>query len=222
MNFPALWAREFRSLLRYRAALVNPLAFMFLAVMLFAVGAPLQDNARAAFAPAVLWLVVLLTNMLSLDTLFRRDYESGVLEQVLCTAEQPLFPILIRIAVQWVGTGLLMTLLSPLLCLMLGLPHAAVGRAALALLIGTPALSLLGAMGAALTVGLSRGGVLLGLLVLPLFIPVLIFGSGAISAVMDGSGTAAPLYWLGFLSMLSLCVGPFAALAGLKIGLQMQ
>lgn len=222
MNFTGLFVREWRVLLRNRAGVINPMAFMFLAVMLFAVGSPLQDNNQAAYAAALLWLIVLLTNMLSLDSLFRRDYDNGVLEQVLSSAGMPFFVVLIRILVQWLGTGLLITLLAPLLCLFLGLPGQAIGTTMLALLLGTPALSLLGAVGAAMTVGFSRGGILLGLLVLPLFLPVLIFGASAVNESLTGAASAAPLYWLGFISMLALSVGPFAATLGLKISLQMQ
>jgi len=222
MNFSALFVREIRVVLRNRAAIINPLAFMFLAVMLFAVGSPVQDNSRSGYGAAVLWLIVLLTNMLSLDSLFRRDYDNGVLEQVMATATTPFFVVLTRIAVQWLSTGLLITLVAPVLCLFVGLPGTAIATTMLALLLGTPALSLLGAVGAAMTVGFSRGGVLLGLLVLPLFLPVLIFGVSAINESFLGGGNAAPLYWLAFLSMLALSVGPFAATQGLKISLQMQ
>ena len=222
MNLSALFLREWRALLRNRSAVLNPMVFMFLAVMLFAVGSPVQDNDQAAYGAAVLWLIVLLTNMLSLDSLFRRDFDNGVLEQVMTTADMPFFVVLIRITVQWLGTGLLITLLAPLLCLLLGLPGQTVTTTMLALLLGTPTLSLLGAVGAAMTVGFSRGGILLGLLVLPLFLPVLIFGTSAINESLAGGDNAAALYWLAFISMLALSVGPFAATLGLKISLQMQ
>lgn len=217
-----LFAREWRVLMRNRAAVLNPMAFMFLAVMLFAVGSPLQDNTRAQFGGAVLWLIVLLTNMLSLDSLFRRDYDNGVLEQVLTTAEVPLLVVLVRIFVQWLGTGLLITLLAPLLCLLLGLPNHTIGLTMLVLLVGTPALSLLGAVGAAMTVGFSRGGILLGLLVLPLFLPILVFGASAINQAVAGVGGTAQVYWLAFISMVALTIGPFATTLGLKISLQLQ
>jgi len=222
MNLAGLLAREWRALMRNRAALLNPMAFMFLGVMLFAVGSPVQDNERAQYGGAMLWLIVLLTNMLSLDSLFRRDYDNGVLEQVLSTAQAPFVVVLMRLLVQWIGTGLLITLLSPLLCLLLSLPNEAIPITMLALLLGTPALSLLGAVGAAMTVGFSRGGILLGLLVLPLFLPVLVFGTSAINQAAAHVDASAPLYWLAFISMLALTVGPLAATLGLKISLQLQ
>ena len=217
-----LFKREWQVMVRNRAAIVNPLAFLFLAVMLFAVGGPVQDNTRAQYGGAVLWLIVLLTNMLSLDALFRRDYENGVLEQIIVSADVPFLVVLLKIAMQWISTGLLLTLLAPLLCLLLGLPSHVIGVTMLALLLGSPAISLMGAIGAALTVGFSRGGVLLGLLILPLLLPVLIFGSSAINQEVAGISNDAQLYWLGFISMLALTIGPFATAAGLKISLQMQ
>ena len=222
MSISRLFAREWRALMRNRSSVLNPVAFMFLAVMLFAVGSPLQDDTRAQYGGAVLWLIVLLTNMLSLDSLFRRDYDNGVLEQVLVAAEVPLLVVLVRILVQWLGTGLLITILAPLLCLFLGLPNDAIIMTMLVLLVGTPALSLFGAIGAAMTVGFSRGGILLGLLVLPLFLPVLIFGTSAINQEVAGMSSYAQVYWLAFISMLALTIGPFATTLGLKISLQMQ
>ena len=214
--------REWQVLARNRAQVINPLAFLFLAVMLFAVGGPLEDNTRAQYGGAVLWLIVLLTNMLSLDALFRRDYDNGVLEQVLCSADVPFLVILLRIGMQWLSTGALVTLLAPFLCLLLGLPGHVTVTAMLALALGSPAISLLGAVGAALTVGFSRGGILLGLLVLPLLLPVLIFGTSAINQEVAGITNNAQLYWLGFISMVALTIGPFATTAGLRISLQMQ
>jgi len=222
MNWRGLFTREWRVMMRNRAGVLNPMAFMFLAVMLFAVGSPLQDESRAQYGGAVLWLIVLLTNMLSLDALFRRDYDNGVLEQMICSAQAPFLVVLMRVFVQWLGSGLLITLLAPLLCLFLGLPNSAIPTTMLALLCGTPALSLLGAVGAAITVGFSRGGILLGLLVLPLFLPILVFGASAINTAIVGDGSSAQLFWLAFISMVALTIGPFATTQGLKISLQMQ
>jgi heme exporter protein B len=208
--------------MRAKAAVVNPLAFLFLAVLLFSLGAPGQSLHRAEFAAGILWALVLLTNMLSLDGLFRRDFENGALEQTLIAADVPFVPVLMRVAVQWLSTGFIMTLLAPVLGGFLGLPVSALPTAMLALALGTPALSLLGAVGAALTVGFSRGGILLGLLVLPLYIPVLIFGSGAINQDIAGMANEAQLYWLIFISMLALTIAPFAVVAGLRISVQLQ
>ena len=160
--------------------------------------------------------------MLSLDSMFRRDYDNGVLEQIMCGAHAPFLVVLVRIAVQWLSTGVLLALLSPLLCVMLGIPLDVIGIVMVALLVGTPAVSLLGALGAALTVGFSRGGTILGLLVLPLLLPVLVFGTSAINQAVAGMEYQAQLYWMGFISMLSLTIGPLATTAGLRISLQVQ
>ena len=213
--------REIIALSRRRADVLNPLGFMFLAIMLFAIASP-GDTQDASHPAAMLWLIVLLTQMLSLDTLFRRDFDSGVLEQIMVTASVPFVVVGVRIFAQWLSSGGVMILLSPLLCLMLGMDASLIPLVMLSLLVGTPALSLLGAVGASLTVGLSRGGALLGLLVLPLFLPILIFGAGAINEQIVGVGNTAQLYWLFFISMVALGIGPFAATAGLKISLQMQ
>ena len=217
----ALLKRELQALARRRADMLNPLGFLFLAVMLFAVAVP-QDNVPSTVAVGLLWLIVLLTNLLSLDAMFRRDYESGVLEQIIASASMPFAVVGIRIFAQWLSIGFTITLLSPLVCLMLGVDTEYLGLIALTLLVGTPGVSLIGAMGAALTVGFSRGGVLLGLLTLPLFLPILIFAVGAVETRADGFVSWAEIYWLGFISMMSLTIGPFAAVLGLKISLQMQ
>ncbi|NNC54118.1 MAG: heme exporter protein CcmB [Pseudomonadales bacterium] len=215
-------SKEISGLLRDRSSVFNPLTFLFLGVMLFAVAGPAEGTQRIAYSGAILWLLVLLTSMLSLDGMFRRDYDSGVLEQKLLTHQAPFLVVLMRIFAQWVATGLLIALLSPLLGLLLGIPVEAMSMTFLALLAGTPALSLFGAVGAALTVGFSRGGVLLGLLILPLYLPTLIFGATLVADHATGGGSVAQLYWLAFISMVALTVGPFATTAGLRISLQMQ
>lgn len=211
---------ELRLPLSEPMAVLNPLAFLLLAVTLFAIAVP--EQALTEHGAAVLWVVVLLTNVLSLDALFRRAFDNGTLEQMLMQAQVPFLAVLGRLCVHWVYSGLLITALSPLLGALLGIPVEALGAALLALLLGTPALTLLGGMGAGLTVGLSRGGMVLALLVLPLYVPVLIFGTAAIQEQVSGAENAAQLYWLAFISMLALLTGPFATLAGLKISVQLQ
>ena len=201
-------------------AVINPLVFLLLSITLFALAVP--EQALVEHGAAVLWVMVLLTNVLSLDGLFRRAFDNGTLEQMLLQAPVPALAVAGRLLVHWLYSGLLIAILSPLLGGLLGLPKSVLGWVAAVLLIGSPALTLLGGMGAGLTVGMSRGGVLLGLLVLPLLIPVLIFGTSAIQEQVSGSANLAPLYWLGFMSMLALLVGPFATLAGLRISVQLH
>jgi len=212
--------REIQTTARSMEEAVNPLIFLFLAITLFAlsVGGGVEDlRARAS---GIIWVLVLLANMLSLESLFRRDYDDGTLEQMLLLAQPVFVPILAKIVAQWCLSGLAMTLLAPLAALILYLPTNELPVLLLSLLLGTPALSLFGAVGAALTVGLRRGGVLLGLLILPLYVPVLIFGVGAVSEHMAGVSINAQIYWLLAITMLALTVAPFAVQAALRISVE--
>ncbi|HEY5681617.1 MAG TPA: heme exporter protein CcmB [Pseudomonadales bacterium] len=218
--FRAQLRRELQTTARSVGVAVNPLVFLFLAMTLFALGAGGGPDDLREHAPGIIWVLVLLASMLSLEALFRSDYDDGTLEQMLLLAEPLFVPLLAKITAQWCVSGLAMTLLAPLAALILSLPAASVPTLAATLLLGTPALSLLGAVGAALTVGLRRGGVLLGLLILPLYVPVLIFGAGAVSADMAGTGAAGQLYWLAAITMLALTTAPFGVQAALKISVE--
>ena len=218
--FAAQFRREWLAAVRARDELLNPLAFLFLGVLLFALAFGGQRQLLAAFAPAIVWVLVLLANLMSLELLFRRDFEDGSLEQLVLLARPSFAAVLAKVAVQWSLTGLAMALLAPLAALMLGMPPEAAPMLLLCLLLGTPALSLLGAVGAALTVGLRKGGVLLALLVLPLYLPVLVFGVGAISEQAAGVSAAAQIYWLAGFTMSALTLAPFAVAAALKISVE--
>jgi|TARA_X000000950_G_scaffold289385_1_gene412723 heme exporter protein B len=218
----ALLQREALVVFRSKEGVLNPLAFLFLSVLVFGIAAPLNDRNGGEYGVGVLWVLVLLTNLLSLDALFRRDYDSGVLEQALLNAQTPWLFVMLRILSQWVCTGLIMTLTSPLLGILLGIPTNGLPVLGMALMVGTPAISLLGAIGAGLTVGFGRGGVLLALLVLPLFIPVLIFGVGAVKNVLDDANYWGQIYILAALSLAGLISAPFATLASLKISVAMR
>ncbi|MCZ6709207.1 MAG: heme exporter protein CcmB [Gammaproteobacteria bacterium] len=218
--FVAQLRREIQTTARAMGEAIDPLIFLFLAITLFAlsVGGGVADlHARAS---GIIWVLVLLANMLSLESLFRRDYDDGTLEQMLLLAQPAFVPILAKITAQWCLSGLAMTLLAPLAALILFLPASEIPVLLLSLLVGTPALSLFGAVGAALTVGLRRGGVLLGLLILPLYVPVLIFGAGAVSEHMAGVSMSAQIYWLLAITMLALTVAPFAVQAALRISIE--
>ena len=188
--------------------------------MLFSLAFAGDPEALAALAPGIVWVLVLLANLMSLEILFRRDFEDGSLEQFVLLARPPFVAVLAKVAVQWCVTGLAMTMLAPLAALMLNMPGSALPVLLLCLVIGTPALSLLGAVGAALTVGLRKGGVLLALLTLPLYLPVLIFGVAASTASLQGLPVAAQIYWLAGFTMLSLTLSPFAVAAALKISVE--
>ena len=218
--FAAQFRRDWLSLMRARDEALNPLVFLFLATTLFAIAFGGDARRLAALAPAIIWVLVLLANLLSLEALFRRDFEDGTLEQLLLLAEPPFAAVLGKVAVQWCVSGAAMTILAPAAALLLNVPVAALPALMLGLLLGTPALSLIGAVGAALTVGVRSGGVLLALLLLPLYLPVLVFGVSAVLDRMAGVGNAAQFYWLAAISVASLTLAPFAATAALRISVE--
>lgn len=218
--FAAQWRRELAGTLRSVNEALNPLVFLFLAITLFALGIGAPTDALARFAPGIIWVLVLLANLLALEGLFRRDYDDGTLEQLVLLGRPLFLPILAKALAQWCVTGLAMALLAPLAALLLRLPASALPVTVTTLLLGSPALTLVGAIGAALTVGLRSGGVLLALLILPLYVPTLIFGAGAISLAMAGVDVRAQIYLLTAVSMLALTLGPFAVQAALRISLE--
>jgi heme exporter protein B len=211
--FTLLIAREARLLFRRPAELLNPLVFFAIVIALFPLAVGPDTQLLQRLSPGLVWVAALLSVLLSLDGLFRSDFEDGSLEQWVLSSQ----PLALLVLAHWAFSGLALVLLSPLLALMLGLPTACLPVLLLSLLLGTPVLSLLGAVGAALTVGLKRGGLLLALLILPLYIPVLILGSGALQAALEGMPATGYLLWLGSLTALAVTLTPFAIAAGLKI-----
>jgi heme exporter protein B len=197
----------------------NPLLFFAMVVALFPLGLGPAPDQLADFAPGILWIIALLSNLLTSDAVFRSDFEDGSLEQLLL-APQPLFiSVLAYIGAHWLITGLLLALVSPVFALMLNLPGSAVGTLVLSLLLGTGVLSLVGCIGAALTVGLKRGGMLISLLILPLYMPVLIFGSAAVKAAVTGVPAGPYLAILGAMLCLAIALAPVAIAAGLRISI---
>ncbi|KZY36439.1 heme exporter protein CcmB [Alcanivorax sp. HI0083] len=215
--FRAALSRELLVLWRSPAEIINPLFFFVMVISLFPLAISPKPELLALVAPGVLWVAALLAVMLSLDGLFRRDQESGVLELLLTAPVMAVVPVSAKLLAHWLLTGLPLVLISPVLAHMLQLPDAVLATVMLSLLLGTPALTIIGAIGAALTVGLNRGGILLAVLVLPLYIPVLIFGAGAVSAAVDGGAVNGILAILGALLALAVSLGPLAVAAGLKI-----
>ena len=218
----SVWVREWRAVVRNRSAIINPVAFVFLGVLLFNLGSRSYEESFDGSALGMLWVLVLIASLLALDSTFRRDFESGLLEQIFVSAEVPFLILFLKVLMQWMTTGFLISLLSPLLALLMGVPYELLGNTFVALLIGTPTLSFLGAIGASLTVGMGRGGALLALLVLPLYIPVLIFGVDVSQSESIALTEISSLYWLFFISLASLTLAPFAILLGLKISLAMD
>ena len=216
----AIVARDLRLALRRRADIVSALFFFIIVVSLFPLGVGPEPELLRKLAPGVLWVAALLSTMLSLPRLFADDYRDGTLEQ-LALAPQPLGLIVLgKVLAHWLVSGLPLTLLAPVLGLQFDLSAEALWMLTVSLLIGTPALSGIGAIGAALTLGVRGGGVLLSLLVLPLYIPVLIFGAGAVDAVVAGVGAQAHLSLLGALTLGGVFFAPWPTAAALRIALE--
>jgi heme exporter protein B len=212
--------REWRIILRAPNEVANPLVFFFLGISLFAIGLGGDRVILSEVGPSAIWVLVLLANLLSLDGLFKRDHADGSLEQMLLLADPVFVPVLGKVFVHWCFTGLAMAVLAPLSGLVMNLTIDEVLVLMISLLLGTPSLSLIGAIGAGLTVGLRSGGVLLALVVLPLYLPVLIFGVSAAVFAGEGLPVTAQLYWLGAIAVLAVTLAPFAVAAALKISVE--
>ena len=214
----SLIARDLRLSLRRQADIASVLFFFIIVVSLFPLGIGPETEQLRKLAPGVLWVAALLATMLSLPRLFADDHRDGTLEQ-LALSPQPLGLIVLgKVAAHWLVSGL--PLLAPVLGLQFDLSTDALQILTLSLLIGTPALSGIGAIGAALTLGVRGGGVLLSLLILPLYIPVLIFGAGAVEATVTGVGAQAHLSLLGALTLAGVFFAPWPTAAALRIALE--
>lgn len=217
--FTGTLKRDLLLVFRRRSDIVNPLLFFTIAVTLFPLGISPESDFLAQIAAGVLWVAALLATLLSLDSLFQQDMADGSLEQLVISPHPLAVMVLSKVLVHWLVTGLPLTLLAPLLGVMMFLPDDGFGILFLSLLLGTPTLSLVGAIGAALTVGLRRTGVLMTLLILPLYIPVLIFGTGSVIAAVNGMAVAGHLAIMGAMFMTALVLAPLAAGAALRISL---
>ncbi len=211
--------RDLRLAWRRKADVLGTVFFFIIVVSLFPLGIGPETALLRTIAPGILWVAALLATMLSLNRLFAADYADGSLEQ-LAIAPQPLaLTTLGKIIALWISTGLPLVILAPILGLQFDLPQGALLTMILALLIGTPILAALGAIGAGLTLGLRGGGVLLALLILPLYIPVLIFGAGAVETVTHGTSPSGHLSLLAAGLILSLAFAPWASAVALRIAL---
>ena len=212
--------RDLLLAIRRRADVLTTLVFFVMVVSLFPLGVGPEPEMLRKMAPGVVWVAALLSSMLSLGRMFAADHQDGTLEQILL-APQPL-PVLVlgKIIAHWMVSGLPLVILAPVLGIQFDMASGALGVLMLGLLLGTPLLSLIGAIGAALTLGLRGGGVLVSLLVLPLCIPVLIFGAGAVEAVTSGMAYASHLLLLGALLVLALVFTPWVTAQALRISLE--
>ncbi|WP_310622204.1 heme exporter protein CcmB [Flexibacterium corallicola] len=214
----SLFIREFRLAARVGGgALIGVLFFLaVVTVFPFGVGPDLKMLAR--IGAAVLWIGALLATLLGLDRLFQADQEDGTLDLLLLSGRPAELIVLIKCAAHWAATGLPLVIATPVLALFVNLEPAAIGAVVLTLLVGTPALTLVGAIGAGVTVSLRRGGVLLSILVIPLAIPILIFGVSAATAAVGGSTPfLTPFLYLSAITLAALVIGPVAAGAALRV-----
>lgn len=217
--FFAIIRRDLVLALRRRSEIANPLLFFVLVITLFPLGIGAQPNLLTAIAPGIIWVSALLAAMLSLDGLFRSDFDDGSLEQILLSPHPASILVLGKIIAHWLVTGLPLLMIAPLLAIFLGLPSQSLGILLLTLLLGTPVLSLIGAIGVALTVGLRRGGMILSLLVLPLYVPVLIFASNAVSMSASGLPISAQINILIAILLITLVLAPWPTAAALKMSI---
>ena len=212
-------ARDFRMVWRRRGDALQPLLFAVMVVALFPLALGASSPLLARVAPGVLWVAVLLAGLLNLDALFRGDLEDGSLEQMMLSPAPLAWLVALRVLVHWCVSALPLLLLAPVLGELLHLPRELLGPTLASLALGTPLLSLLGAVVAALTVGIRRSGMLLAVLALPLYVPVLVFGAGAVAAAGQGLPWVGAIYLLAAGLALCLVLAPLAAATALRIAL---
>jgi heme exporter protein B len=215
--FALVLKRDLTIALRHRDDIVNPLVFFVIIVTLFPLGVGPESATLTRIAPGIIWVAALLATLLSLDRLFKSDYNDGSLEQMLLSPHPLFILVLAKIFAHWLITGLPLLLIAPVLAVLLHLDPSSYGALVITLLLGTPILSLLGAIGVALTVGIKKGGVLLSLLVLPLYIPVLIFATSAIDSAAMHLPYSGQLAIIAAMFFGSLTLAPFAVSAALKV-----
>lgn len=220
-TFYTLVMRDLMLAMRRRTEVLTTLFFFIIVVSLFPLASGTDQDRLRELAPGVAWVAALLASMLALERLFASDYQDGTLEQMLLTPQPLAILVLAKVCAHWLLTGLPLVLLAPLVGLQYHLPAPALAVLMAALLLGTPTLSLIGAIGAALTLGLRGGGILLTLLVLPLYIPVLVYGAGAVAESLGGGGPVqAHFMLLTAFFILALVLSPWATTAALRISIE--
>ena len=216
-GFSAYLRRDLLLAYRRRGEAASPLIFFVMVSTLIPLGITPESARLAEIAPGIIWVMALLATLLSTDSLFASDYQDGSLEQLLISPQLLAMPVLGKVTAHWMVTGLPLTLASPLLGLMLSLPAAGYVPMMASLAIGTACLSLVGSVGAALTVSLRKGGLLLALLVMPLYMPVIIFGSATVQNAIDGFAWSGPLAILGAMLAAAIALCPLAAAGALRL-----
>lgn len=217
--FFAIVRRDLVLALRRRSEIANPIFFFILVITLFPLGIGAKPTILQAIAPGIIWVSALLATMLSLDSLFRSDFDDGSLEQIILSPQPTSLLVLAKVTAHWLVTGLPLLIVAPLLAVFLGMPSHALPVLLITLLLGTPILSLIGAIGVALTIGLRRGGMILSLLVLPLYVPVLIFASNAVEIASSGLPVTAQINILISMLVMALVLAPWPTAAALKMSM---
>ena len=217
--FIFLLRRDLTLVFRNRGELANPLLFFVLVITLFPLAIGAEPELLSRIAPGIIWVAALLAAMLSLDGIFRSDFEDGSLEQLLLSAHPMPVLVLAKVCAHWLVTGLPLLIIAPVLAEMLGMVEEAQPILMLTILIATPVLSLIGSIGVALTIGLRKGGIILSLLVLPLYVPVLIFAASAIESSAMGLNASAQISMLLAFLFLAASLSPWATAAALKMSM---
>ena len=218
--FLAAMARDIRLHLRSPQDILNPLVFFLVVISLFPLGVSPSPGQLSAIAPGVIWVAALLATLMSMDLMFRSDFEDGSLEQMVGSGQSMIVLSLAKVLAHWLVSGLPLILLMPVVGLLLFLPFDVIVTMAVSLALVSPTLSLLGGIGAALTVGLERGGLLVTILVLPLYVPVLVLATAMAGASMTGLPIQGYIYWLAAILLLAISLAPLAIAAGLRISVE--
>ncbi len=217
--FTAQCRRDLRLSLRRRGDIAQPILFAIIVITLFTLATSAEPKKLAELAPGIIWVAILLSSLLSLDAIYRSDFEDGSLEQMLMAPAQLALLIGARILVHWLSAVMPLVVLTPLFAQMLFLPSDLLAPLMVSLLVGTPLISLVGAVIAALTVGIRHSGMLLALLALPLYVPILVFGAGAVVAASQGFAWLGAISLLGAGLVIAIVLAPIAAAAAIKISL---
>ncbi|MGH1485474.1 MAG: heme exporter protein CcmB [Cellvibrionaceae bacterium] len=219
-GFIAVLKRDIVAACRQPGDMLSPVVFFLMVVTMMPLGISPEAKSLAVLAPGLLWVIALLASLLSLDALFRSDYDDGSLEQLILSPQSLYLMVIAKVFAHWLTTGLPLTLVAPLLGLLLSLPAEGYWPLLASLLLGTITLSLVGAIGAALTVSLRKGGLLLSLIIMPLYVPVLIFGASAVRMAVEGFAINGPLAILGAFCAAAIVLAPLAIAGALRMSVE--
>lgn len=218
--FFTLFKRDVLASVRQPGDMLNPVIFFLMVVTMMPLGISPEAKSLAVLAPGLLWVIALLASLLSLDGLFRSDYDDGSLEQLLLSPQPLYFMVIAKVSAHWLTTGLPLTLVAPLLGVLLSLPQEGYLPLLFSLLLGTMTLSLVGAIGAALTVSLRKGGLLLSLIIMPLYVPILIFGASCVRMAVDGFPINGILAIMGAFCAIAIVLAPLAIAGALRMSVE--